>query len=431
MQIISQLMPIALLVIPTTLIVITIKKYPNLFLSIIMFYVSITSSVLFDPGVNGFNFGINLFGFSVYPMDLFSVLSLFVVLTQKPLLVQTSKQKEKLRSLSKYLLVATLFGIFFWVLNFGLATGYNFWRPLFWPFSIFVYVNSLKKSWTVEDLRKVIIPPAIMLSVLVLYRFATYGIGTSTFIDPNSGVKFSRAANSEGGLLLLIAFWIIALTIEKKGIRHLIVLFVFIFELLLLQQRTVWMCAIFSLIMYVSFKSGTLKKGGRATKFLGVLFLGLILVWIAVQSITLREAATSAETFSWRVNRWVLSVSIDRSLSEWFLGATFGPTPVARPGLFEVFSHSTYIDLIEKLGIFGLGIFICLLWLTFKGFTKSTEMIRKSSYIIAAMSIIFGITYWIPVGALICLGILRSLDISNSIDSTQAIRSKGQGSLGK
>ena len=431
MQIISQLIPMALLVIPTTLFVITIKKYPILFLSIIMFYVSITSSVLFDPGVNGFNFGINVFGLSVYPMDLFSILSLFVVLTQKPLLIQTSRQKEKFRSLSKYLLVATLFGIFFWVLNFGLKTGYNFWRPLFWPFSIFVYVNSLKKSWTIEDVRKVIIPPAIMLSVLVLYRFGTYGIGTSTFIDPISGVKFSRAANSEGGLILLIAIWIIALTIEKKQIRHFIVLFVFIFELLFLQQRTVWMCAIFSLIMFVSFKSGSVIKAGRTKKFLGVLFLGIILVWITFQSTTLRESASNPETFAWRINRWVLSVNIDRSISEWFFGATFGPTPVARPGLFEVFSHSTYIDLIEKLGFFGLGIFICMLWLTFKGFTKGTEKIRKSSYIIAAMSIIFGITYWIPVGALICLGILRSLDNSNSIDSRQAIQTKSQGSLGK
>jgi hypothetical protein len=108
---------------------------------------------------------------------------------------------------------------------------------------------------------------------------------------------------------------------------------------------------------------------------------------------------------------------ISREWYQWLVGSLFGPTNVTRIGVFSVFSHNAYVDMVERLGFFGLIFYFFLLGKTF--FSKNSQESESFTFqrLLVLSALVFGFTYMVPTAYFVVIGIL--LRINHTLEESQ------------
>lgn len=392
------------------------EKRPNKYLLVVLVYFSITSSTapMFD-----FKLGTNLSGFNLYPVDLFTITSLFAATFGSRLAFNEKPQRMSRfpKKIISFYFIGIAVGVVSWSLFYGLKTGVNSWREVLLSISLLNYGVQKRYQWSLKELRVLLIYPGLILAAITLIRFIQIGIGHSNGVDPLTGEILDRATSALGGFILLIA-WLGAFYLLPSNSFYRILIMIFLgVEILLLQQRTVWVATVVASACMMLFRNGDfIKFQKRAFRVVGLSSI-FFTVWLASRRIDrIANAANDQNTFDWRTNRWLESLKTTRSAHEWLFGSIFGPSPVTNLSVNTQvhFSHSAYVNQIEYLGLLGLVILFFLLGSSYFNLTKKTPL-GNLGRILTISAIIFGITYQVPVVFFVLIPIILNIQFTQEI----------------
>ena len=397
---------------------------PYVFLSMILTYFALTSSTFL--WLNS-SISTQYLGFNLYPEDFFTAAAIFanVFIKSDKVIFSKAKSLELLRFCAKLVISGIVLGIIFWTFLFNLKIGVNSWRNLLLVFTLFLYSLKFCSSFTLKNLKVLLILPGLLLGIVTAIRFTVQGIGRSEYIaiDPLTGEVLGRATSALGAYFILIAGIGAFYLIKENRFYRFTILIMAVLEVILLQHRTVWVSAIISLIFFLLLRDRNDTKYLSVFKFF-VIPLVIFVAWFFDKKYSaIASAATNTETFGWRTSRWSESMSASRSILEWFFGSIFGPIGPTDPTIIRAYSHSSYINQIEYLGFVGLIILIMIIVTSFN-FSKQSIQLGNLVRIFVASAVGFGFTYQIPIPFFLLVPIFLQLSRLGSSGSEELFSRK-------
>jgi len=391
---------------------------PRDFALIILLYLGTNA---FLQMVSNFKPGFQFGGISVYPFDMFTFAAIFSNKSrgEKSPHQLNSRELVRVKFLISALALGAILGAIMWTVIGGLEFGVNSWREYLLTLAVMYYFLNKNFSWTVEHLKVILILPGALLAVAVAIRFVFFGIGSSTEINTLTGARYiNRAASSEGALLILLAgigsFYLLK---DRVFLRSLILITSGV-EVVLLQHRTVWISSL-AFVIGILFSKGLKDK----QTFLKIGYLYLIVIfgfslWFISREIhTLTESSQNTGTLNWRTKRWLDSLSVTRSFTDWIFGSVFGPNSVTQN--FQITSHSEFITKIEYLGIVGL-ILTLLMFLVLLRYRGSKENLNILQKIIVGTAFLYSVTYSTPLSFFVLAPVIFKINLRSGSVATQS-----------
>ncbi len=225
----------------------------------------------------------------------------------------------------------------------------------------------------INVLRKVAIFGSISLLVIATVNISTYGLGSASSNLQISDLEIVnlRPLVSIQAMALLGFFTILLIEIiENREHRwfHLALITLGGAGILVSQQRSVWVATLFTLIALILFRKSF--RTGLAiliTLVFFVFFVPLIQSPIIDASIVpqIQDSATNLSTYLARNGSWnqYLESFLKWPLLDQLIGKPFGSGWGRYDGLNNIWvefnPHNWYIMILMRIGLIGLGIFIC------------------------------------------------------------------------
>ncbi|MDQ0824601.1 hypothetical protein QFZ60_000774 [Arthrobacter sp. B2I5] len=379
------------------LFVLALKKWPIVGIGSAAFYTVIAWEVPYPPPL------VSLGGFSVYYLDVLSIAFLIVAFSQFARLV------IRLRAAVWYWLG---FGSLLLVsLALGLAanstgTALNEFRPFLYPYAMMTWAMAL--YWDYLLVKHLLLRFSVffgwLLTIVATYHIALHGLGsTSGFVDSGTGLEQTTRPLVSGQALAILLCAIVCLWFWREyGGRGLLFSSVVFFGVVLVsQQRTVWAVAFSAL--FVVFLSAQARLKFRIL-FSGLVAVALLFVVTGTQLMPdvlghLFTAAEDSGTYDGRMRSWLnlLSQSVQSGpLTVAFgepMGSGFGRYESA--GRWVLFApHNWYLTLYLRVGILGLAVFLCFLFVVFSRLLRQRS--NMAAIAIATALIVYGWSYsWI------------------------------------
>jgi hypothetical protein len=388
-------------------------RHQRLFLTLFMFLTAIGSTRDFAPTLR-----VTFSGVSVYPEDLIMVVGAGAVLNR---IGQWKLRRATRMAVIVYILLVVL-GAITWISAFGGQVGANFWRLPMLSVTLLLYATTRSRAWSWDDLRVIIVAPAVVVAVASVAGILLYGFGSnSSAVKVAGGVLYdSRPVSAPGSLLMLMGLWVALLSAGKWTGRRLLTVVLLGGMVLLTQNRSVWVAAILTVVVWwlaPRFRPRGGSGGLRGLSRTIITFLVASTAALVGFSVApLGQSASDDQTLLWRVARWAESMDIPRSGLEWIVGSALGPTPAAAPGLFP--SHSLYVIATEMIGFIGLGAMLYLIVALRNAHVPPS--ITPLGLVVCVALLGFGVAYPLPPWAWMLAGILLA---SNRPDFTDAERS--------
>ncbi|MDP4013831.1 MAG: O-antigen ligase family protein [Candidatus Nanopelagicales bacterium] len=335
---------------------------------------------------------------NVYPSDVFAVAFLVVGLSR----LHHAQVRAWARRIGLALTAMVGVGVLSWVTTVGLEAGVNQWRPWILSVAVFWWSATMPGGWSWAKLRP-IVWMGFIASGLQAYGLATEGLGSATVI-------YSRPLFSSAALLMLVALFVLAHTPDVAiSVRTVGVVWLGA-AVLLAQHRSVWLGAL------VMTAVAALEMIQHNRKKLELVTLGafmamcaiLILAYLVSTQPELGASATNTGNLDWRNDQWSTLLEIPRSMLEWLLGSTFGPTNVTDvSSLYYVqrSAHSMYVEAITAVGIIGALLLVAMLIV---GLTSRGMRLSTWTTIVAAGLGAFGFVYQWPGWSWLIFGIAAS-----------------------
>jgi hypothetical protein len=400
LALVNHAAPLALFVLLLLAVGLIAVRDQRLFLAMFMFWTVLVNTRDFAPSL-GMAFG----GISVYPEDLVTIVCGCAALARIP--------QWRLRGITRTaalvyaILVAS--GVISWISTFGIQQGTNSWRAEMLTVALLLYTTTPPRAWTWNDLRVLIVWPAIAISIAGALGILMFGFGSSSSsVEVRGVLEAGRPVWAPGSLLILGGLWVTLLSVGRWTATRVLVILLLGSMVLLTQNRSVWVAAVLGgvawwLVPRIRARGGLSGLSGL-NRSLIVLPIASATAIVGSSMASLAESASSEGTWLWRVARWSASMSIPRSWVEWLAGSAFGPTPVSTPGLFPTFAHSFYIDDIEKTGFIGLATLLILITAVGKAYVPSRFGVL--GLIVCVSYLGYGTAYQVPPWAWMLAGIL-------------------------
>jgi hypothetical protein len=374
-------------------------RHERLFLTLFMLVTALESTRDFAPSL-----ALTVQGYSVYPEDI-----VIVVCTLASLLgLARWRLRWAIRASALVLAGLVGLGVITWISAFGIEIGANSWRPQILIVVLFVYATTRLRPWSWNDIRVIILAPAILVALASVAGVLLHGIGSSSSVIQVGGViEGGRPVSASGGLLILVGLWVAVLSAGKWDISRVMVVLLLGSMAVLTQHRTVWVGAILGVLAWwvaPRLPLGRTTDGlSGSTRTTLILFVGSVTAIVGTSIANLGQSASDDETLLWRITRWVDSMSIPRSWVEWLVGSALGPMPASTPTLFETSAHSLYVNAIELTGFIGLvAILVLILSLPRARFQSSAG---PFGLMLCFTYLGFGATYQLPAWAWVLTGI--------------------------
>lgn len=252
-------------------------------------------------------------------------------------------------------------GLVSWILILGLQPAVNFWRA--WTFAVAaaLYAASAPRLSQPDGLRP-FVWAALLGSFTQVLGIALRGFGGyGDSVIVNGEVLGARPVTAAVALIMLMGMIVLLLDGRRVGAFKLLVTVWLGVSIIASQHRSVWVASAVTGVLIVF----AIARTSRQRLVVGTLAaIGASTVAIAVAAVVraqeqLSVAASSTGTLEWRIDNWTEKLTTERSALQWLAGSVFGPTPLSDPDadvLFQVSSHSMYVETIAKLGLLGLGL---------------------------------------------------------------------------
>ena len=212
---------------------------------------------------------------------------------------------------------------------------------------------------------------AVVLCLLVLFRWSATLLHlpiVSQWEGIIAGFPMRVVQSSHAFFLLIASLMAAGLTFSGEAKRwQRWLLYVSAPIVVLLQHRTVWICAGIALLLLLAF--GGLARRKALSGMLAVVLVCGLLAAIFVSNRgaeaqrSYREAAQSSETLEWRVAGWTALWDTHFSNPvDVFVGEPYGSRfyREMEGGGVDVAPHNEYLQLALRIGIVGLGCFLML-----------------------------------------------------------------------
>jgi hypothetical protein len=375
-------------------------RHQSLFMAIFMLLTAFESTRDFTPTL-----AMSFSGLSVYPEDLFMVIGAGAALARIG--------QWRLRWITRIpvLVMAVLvgLGVITWIWTFGIKLGTNSWRDHMLIVAILLYTTTRPRAWSWDDLRTIIVAPAILVALASLVGGFLHGFGSSSSAVEIGGLmEDGRPVLASGSLLMLVGLWVTVLSIGKWSAGRVLVVLLMGSMVLLTQNRSVWVAAVLGVVAWWLAPRIRLRRTSGGLSGLSrtiVLFIfAAAVAFVGASVAALGQSASNNGTWLWRVARWTDSMNIARSGPEWLVGSAFGPTPASTPKLFLTTAHSTYVDSIEMTGFIGLV--AVLLLLVAVGRAQLPPSIEPVGLVVCLTFLSFGVAYQLPPWTYMVTGIL-------------------------
>jgi hypothetical protein len=354
-----------------------------------------------------------LAGFSIHPDDLIAFVGLGAAL------IRIGKLRLRSVTCTAALLVYASFvalGVISWISTYGIQLGVNFWRAEILTVALLAYTTTRPRVWSWNDLRIIIVAPAFVVALASVAGILLHGLGSNSSVVEVGGVmEGGRPISASGSLMMLIALWVAVLSAGKWSATRVLTVLLFGGMVLLTQNRSVWVAAIIGVVVWwlaprIRHRGSSSSMGGLSRSVVALLVASATAL-VGASLATLGTSAHDDVTWLWRVARWTDSMGIPRSLVQWLMGSSLGPTPASAPSLFPTAAHSLYVNAIEIGGFIGL---MAILWLVIAvGRSHVSPSIEPLGFVVCITFLSFGVAYQLPPWAWMVAGVLLA---SNQIE---------------
>lgn len=322
-----------------------------------------------------------------------------------------------------------LAGLVSFAISLGVQPAVNAWRRWIYALSLLLYATTTRRAWRWGDL-KVLVAVGLLTCGLATAEILIHGFGSATGWVYGSGTKVNgRPLSESGALLILLAAWAVALMPGRWGPGRVGLLLVLASFVLIAEQRTVWIGAAVSLLVWWVLQ---IARSGRNVltrltwSFSAVVCgaVGLAVTFAVVWQ--LRASLTPGQTWGWRVSRWQASFATARSPEEWLFGGALGPTPASVISSFRgIYAHSLYVWSIETVGLAGLAaLVIVILSLCFsRGALSGRAWPVVVGSLLLAVGYSYGIVEWMWLAVGMCAGWVGS-PVGQAVRTTAAAQAR-------
>lgn len=288
-------------------------------------------------------------------------------------------------------------------LQFNLAASTNAFRTYLFFYATLLYTLTLDFSQAL--FRKVsfwLFVVCTALLVIISTRWILVGIGKTSSTDwlsPNGSMVRVISAAATLLLLQIMLFVFYSNNKSKPTTKSIFVLLFILCVILFLQQRTVWVALLVSILMVVALK----------TKHVSVIVLGSLLIIVLILSFfawnnlsidDLQGTSFDLHNLNWRVLGWQQLLNPERFQTpiDYFIGQPFG-TSYARYILDSIYEttvspHNFYVQTFLNIGGIGLFIVIVLYGMVLKSlWATRSENLSQLFIILLIIQLIFFLTY--------------------------------------
>jgi hypothetical protein len=249
---------------------------------------------------------------------------------------------------------------------FGLQTAFAGGRTPLWFGAGFLYGATAR--WTRREFAALALV-AVSVVPLALFGYASNGFHSSTTVVFVSGATVDSRPVTAGAALLMLQglVLVLVLRIGPRGFARVALLGLMGLLLLLLQHRTVWLCALAvgALGIVLWFRSRPALRHEQTCAIISAGCFALpIAVWGVLHTSSLvasfRETQGPRSTLAWRTESWTTLLRHFGSLSDRVFGVPAG-TSFERTVFgtqTAVQAHSMYVETILRFGIPGLVLLV-------------------------------------------------------------------------
>jgi hypothetical protein len=381
-------------------------RHQRLFLVLFMLLTALESTRDFAPSLT-----LTVQGFSVYPEDIVIVVGAVASL----LGLAHWQLRWAIRAATLVVVGFVGLGLITWISAYGIQIGVNSWRGQILIAVLLLYTTTRPRPWSWNDLRVIILAPAIVVALASVAGILLHGLGSSASVIQVSGVtEGGRPISAYGGLLILVGLWVTLPSAGKWDISRVLVILLLGSMVVLTQQRSVWVGAVLGVVAWwvaPRFPLGRTSDGpSGTTRTVLILFVGAVTALVGMSIANLGQSASSDDTLLWRIARWVDSMSIPRSGVQWLVGSALGPTPASTPTLFQTSAHSLYVNAIELMGFIGFVAILVLIFSLARARVPSSA--GPFGLMLCFTFLGFGATYQLPAWAWMLAGICLVSDLA-------------------
>ena len=355
---------------------------------------------------------------TIYPIDL---VCLVLAVVGAVRLVTGWRTHSRVTSIAIIgLLFLLLIGLIRGYALFGLQESVNNVRVPFYALAALLYASTVPFRWSRADLWGAL-PTLIILVSACILRFAQDGLLIRPGVEGVSSAFELRPVTSAGALLLLATALLLVTPVGSVGRVQLILASGLVILLVLVQQRTVWICLVVGLgVLVISrlvLEPGVRQRlGGIRIIGLGALAAVAVLLVIFVPS--LRASATDSQTFSWRQHQWKAAIdSIDNPV-DWIIGRPRGSTRLIWSYVYNgsdyylpssnLTTHSFYFDTLYFFGIIGLVLLLGLFVYSMSPGIRHDWVSAAGMLSLGVIFIVYGVSYFLPAFAFGLVGMALS-----------------------
>ena len=303
---------------------------------------------------------------------------------------------------------------------FGLQPAINSSRPWLYLVSCLIYAATVPRPWDVRAWRLIIVAGLTLAAIGLLYVASEGFHSTTRRILVGGELVDSRPVVAGGALLILQAVILIVALRWPASPATFIAAGFAASALILLQHRTVWVCAlVVAVVGFVTWSRRRLRQ--IQTVVIGATGLVLLAVpaaiWALSRSATLRVSAAETtqkqSTFQWRIDSWTELVSKHHSASEILIGEPAGMnwSRTIFGESTDVAAHSSYVEAFLRFGVAGTAGLIVLLFALYR---RRADIGRHAGLTANAVTLLllsqglFAVTYTLAAVQGAVIGILVS-----------------------
>ena len=303
---------------------------------------------------------------------------------------------------------------------FGLQSAVNSSRPWLYLVSCLIYAATAPRPWDARAWRLIILAGLTLATIGLLYLASEGFHSTTRRILVGGELVDSRPVVAGGALLILEAVILIVALRWPEGSGTFIAAGFAASALVLLQHRTVWVCAL--VVAVVGFVTWS-RRRFRQTQMVVIGATGLMLlavpaaIWALSQSATIRVSAAETtdkqSTFQWRIDSWTELVSKHHSASELLIGEPAGLSwsRVIFGESTDVAAHSSFVEAFLRFGVAGTAGLIVLLFTLYwrrADIGRHTGLTANAVTLLLLSQGLFAVTYTLPVVQGVIVGIFVS-----------------------
>jgi hypothetical protein len=360
-------------------------------------------------------------GFAVTPLDLVSIALLGAAF------LRLSHGMASRRLVAPTLIVLLLLSVHLarGVSAFGVQAAIAGGRTPLWFVAGLLYGSTAR--WTSREFAALTLV-SVSIVPLVLFGYASKGFHSSTTVLVINGTAAdSRPVTAAAALLILQGLiLVLVLQIGPRGGARVALIALMALQVVLLQHRTVWACALAvgAVGVLLWFRSRPALKHEQTCAVISAACFALPLtVWGVLHTSALvssfREAQGPRSTLAWRTESWTKLLGHFGSLSDRVFGVPAG-TSFERTVFgtqTAVQAHSMYVETILRFGIPGL----ILLVAAWASVVRRARLVRTDSlptaglYALVLTQAVFSVAYSLSIVEGVILGaLLAALEVQTA-----------------